>query len=122
MHIYRKTSAYSTEYCLLTKAKYLRLISYTMYSCAKYVRLIALCTVCAKYVRIITLCTVCAGYRKQNYKYTYYISFLRTERRRKSRELPRSAVTQFYRRKEKLSLRQRRVALLEKVSIKGIDQ
>ncbi len=35
MHTYRKTSAYSTEYCLLTKAKYLRLISYTMYSLRK---------------------------------------------------------------------------------------
>jgi hypothetical protein len=35
MHTYRKTSAYSTKYCLLTKAKYLRLISYTMYSLRK---------------------------------------------------------------------------------------
>ncbi len=44
MHTYRKTSAYSTEYCLITKAKYVRIITllyslrkkcktnYTMYS------------------------------------------------------------------------------------------
>ena len=34
MHTYRKTSAYSTEYCLLTKAKICK-TNYTMYSLRK---------------------------------------------------------------------------------------
>jgi hypothetical protein len=62
MHTYRKTSAYSTEYCLLTKAMQICKTNYTMYSlrniCKNNYTMYSLRKICKTNCTMYSLCRI----------------------------------------------------------------